>query len=165
MTRTLIAALLLAGCGIPEEPPASPERSAGSLAASSSRTFDVAYVREQNYARRNIAPRPAGLDVAVSALPASGRLIALAGMIGCGFWEIGRSQSDIAAGAADLELALGEGASGPGFDLFFFVDEGNDGQCTTEQVFQAPLPDLPASGVRVDASAAQASYGGCWLFN
>jgi hypothetical protein len=166
MRTTLLVAVLM-GCGGPLEGELDTRSDAVLVATAPAnlRKEPVLAHSPTEAFRRNLVSPP-GLEVALSELPVSdGSLHALAGMMGCGFWEIGSGVATLQAGRANLHLTVSDtNAQGEGFSVFFFIDADGDGKCVNEQVYSVELPSLPATSLSFDGSTIQPSYASCWLF-
>jgi hypothetical protein len=164
MKRALLAVLMLAGCGLPEDP----EGAAIIVQRDAVTTQSPAHVGYRPAARPSQAQQvstASTLAVTLTGLPERGHVFATVGMLSCGFLEVGRGEGDLSNGTVNLDITLQPQTSGDSWTLFFFVDENHDGQCTTETPHAAKLPQLPTHHVQFDLSALPPSYGaGCWAF-
>ncbi|MBK7862383.1 MAG: hypothetical protein IPJ65_27995 [Archangiaceae bacterium] len=167
-----VVAVLFAGCGLePQESPGSSESSAQAqpvLAATAPPASpierlvvpaELQHPAQLVRAGVSLAPR---LSADISGLPGDGSLRAVAGMLGCGFSEIGGATVSFAGSVAHLDFPLSE--TGQFYSLLFFIDADGDGACTTEQVYSVDLPPLPTATVRIDASALTPTGYSCYVF-
>ncbi len=153
-----VLSVIFLGCGLPDAPaPAVPSPTPASTEA-----ITVAQPTDPSprpVPRFDATLRP-NVEADLNGLTPGARVFLVAGVMSCGFWELGRT-SLVTDGKQVKAMVPVDQLYGYGMSVFAFVDADGDGLCTNEAVFQA---DLGTGTAAIDFGQAPTGYGSCWLF-
>jgi hypothetical protein len=85
--------------------------------------------------------------------------------VGCGLYVVARGEATVQGGRFELPFDPQAAAEwlGP-VSLYLSFDAHADGTCDEADTFLEVSNVTPSPGLQVDASTAQATYAGCWMF-
>ncbi len=151
-------AVVMAGCGTstlePDEAPSATGAEALTVKGPVRQPFQLAGPK------RTIAPQGPSAAVQLSGLTAGGEVYLVAGVMGCGFLELGRATFTAGGASGSVQLPLSQQA-GYGGEVYAFIDADGDGECTTETVYSG---FLTGSAAAIDFSQPGTGDAGCWIF-
>ncbi len=101
------------------------------------------------------------LTVTKLKVPDGTRVRFMLGLVGCGVMEFGKGEAVVKNGS--FELPFDANVERP-VDLFLKVGDGKQFECDLQDEILRLADVTPTVGAIVDASAAESTSMGCWLF-
>lgn len=169
-----VVLLSLAACGrvddesAPAAPTPTPAEQPLAQGPAPMKEWPVAHLVDED-SRTLLAATP---SLTTSALSVNGvaaadgqRVRYLLGVVSCGLFIVARGEATVQGGQFQLPFQPQSAAEwlGP-VSLYLSLDANADGACDEADTFLEVSNLTPSPGLQVDASGAQATYAGCWMF-